>query len=237
LSYYAQRGAVYQAVRAALPASRPGHVVLIGLGSGTMACVLRPGDRATFIEIDPTVETIARNPRLFTYLEVCPRNTEVLLGDGRLLMQRFAPASVDVVLGDAFSSDAIPVHLLTREAVRLYMRAIRPGGALVLHVSNRHLAVANEAVRVAAAEGLAARYWRSPNAFDDRTVAFETPPSAAVIITHTHATMDALALPAHWKLAPRLSGQAWSDEIVDVVRALREKSIEGRATRATGKTP
>jgi predicted O-methyltransferase YrrM len=234
LSYYAERGALYQAVRAALPANRPGHVVLIGLGSGTMACVLRPGDRATFLEIDPAVEAIARNPRLFAYLNVCPRHTEVRLGDGRLLMQRFAPASVDVVLGDAFSSDAIPVHLLTREAVRLYMRAIRPGGALVLHVSNRHLAVANEAVRVAAAEGFAARYWRSPSAFVDRTVAFETPPSAAVVITHTPATMEALALPAHWKAAPRLGGQAWSDEFVDVVRALREAPIDGRATRARG---
>jgi SAM-dependent methyltransferase len=232
LSYYAQGGAVYDAVRAALPEGRPGHAALIGLGSGAMACVLREQDRATFIEIDPAVVAIARDPRYFTYLEACPRRTEVRLGDGRLEMQRFEPGSLDVVLGDAFSSDAIPVHLLTREAVRLYMRALRPEGALVLHVSNRHLAVANEAVRVAAAEGFAARHWRSPTGRTDSTNAFENPSTSAVVITRTKAAMDALGLGAHWTPAPALAGRAWSDDFIPLVRTMREPAIDARPTNA-----
>jgi hypothetical protein len=232
LSYYAQGGAVHEAVRAALPAARPGHAALIGLGSGAMACVLRAQDRATFIEIDPAVAAIARDPRYFTYLDECPRRTEVRLGDGRLEMQRFEPGSLDVVLGDAFSSDAIPVHLLTREAVQVYMRALRPEGALVLHVSNRHLAVANEAVRVAAAEGFVARHWRSPTVRTDSTNAFENPSTSAVVITRTEAAMEALGLGAHWKAAPPLTGRAWSDDFIPLVRTMREPAIDARPTNA-----
>lgn len=231
LSYYAQGGAVHEAVRAALPSDRPAHAALIGLGSGAMACVLRDGDRATFIEIDPAVETIARDPRWFTYLAACPRQTEVRLGDGRLEMQAFAPASLDVVLGDAFSSDAIPVHLLTREAVRAYLRTLRPDGALVLHVSNRHLAVANEAVRVAAAEGFAARHWRSPAGNRDSVATLANPSASAVVITHTEAAMQALGLGAHWQAPPTLTGRAWSDDFINLVRTMRETPIDDRPTR------
>jgi len=236
LSYYAKGGAVHEAVRAALPSDRPAHAALIGLGSGAMACVLRENDRATFLEIDPAVVALARDRRWFTYLDACPRNTEVRVGDGRLEMRNFAPASLDVVLGDAFSSDAIPAHLLTREAVRIYMQALRPGGALVLHVSNRHLAVANEAVRVAAAEGFVARHWRSPAGEGDSTTVFELPSSSALVITHTQAAMDALKLGAHWKPVPTLTGRAWSDDFTDLVRTMREQPMDGQPTRAVVNT-
>jgi hypothetical protein len=195
-----------------------------------MACVLRDGDVATFIEIDPAVVDIARDPRYFTYLDVCPRDTRVLLGDGRVEMARLAPSSLDVILGDAFSSDAIPTHLITREAVRLYMNLLRPNGVLVLHVSNRHLAVVNEAVRVAVAEGLTARRWRSPGREVSTVGALENPSASAVLITRSEAAMNALNLGTHWTVPPRLTGRAWSDDFVDVVRALRETPLDAQAT-------
>jgi predicted O-methyltransferase YrrM len=231
LSYYAEGGALYEAVRAALPVDRAAQGAFIGLGSGAMACVMRAGDSTTFIEIDPAVAKLAQDPRYFTYLAKCPSTSRVLLGDGRLEMERLAPASLDVVLADAFSSDAIPTHLLTREAVRIYMRALRPGGVLVLHVSNRHLAVVNEAVRVAKEEGLSARLWRS----GARTTGARSRVAAsasAVLITHSDSAMTALQLGAHWKAPPTLEGRAWSDDFIDLLRTMREKPLDTLPTPA-----
>ncbi len=230
LSYYAAGSALHEAVSAALPVSRAANAAFIGLGSGAMACVLRDGDRATFVEIDPAVAAIARNPRYFTYLDVCPRNTRVVLGDGRIEMARFAAGSLDVILGDAFSSDAIPAHLMTREAVRMYMNALHPGGVLVLHVSNRHLAVVNEAVRVAAAEGLPARIWRSPGRETSTVGNLENPSASAVLITKTDSAMNALQLGAHWTAPPALAGRAWSDDFVNFVRPMRETPLDVKPT-------
>ncbi len=231
LSYYAEGGALYEAVREALPVDREAQGAFIGLGSGAMACVMREGDSTTFIEIDPAVARLAQDPRYFSYLAKCPSTSRVVLGDGRLEMERMAPASLDVVLADAFSSDAIPTHLLTREAVRIYMRALRPGGVLVLHVSNRHLAVVNEAVRVAREEGLSARLWRS-GARSTGTRSRVAASASAVLITHTERAMEALQLGAHWKPAPVLEGRAWSDDFIDLLRTMREKPLDTLPTPA-----
>ncbi len=232
LTYYAEGSSLSEAVRAALPVPRPAHAGLIGLGSGAMACVLRDGDTATFIEIDPAIVAVAQDPRYFTYLESCPRNTRVLVGDGRLEMGRLPPATLDVVLVDAFSSDAIPAHLLTREALRVYMRALRDDGALVLHVSNRHLAVVNEAVRVGAAEGLAMRHWRSPTLFTESTTSLESPSVSAVVLTRTEAAMERLQLGAHWTTPSPLPGRPWTDDFIDLIRPLRERPMDSLATAA-----
>ncbi len=230
LSYYAAGSALHEGVRAALPVERAADAAFIGLGSGAMACVLREGDNATFIEIDPEVAAIARDPRYFTYLDACPRNTRLVLGDGRIEMARLDSASLDVILADAFSSDAIPTHLITREALRVYMRALRPGGLLVLHVSNRHLAIVNEAVRVAAAEGLAARIWRSPALETSDANSFESPSASAVLVARNEADMRALGLGAHWREPPVLAGRAWSDDFVNLLRTMRETPLDSLPT-------
>ncbi len=233
VTYYAAGSALHEAVTAALPVSRAAQAAFIGLGTGAMACVLRDGDSATFIEIDPAIAALASDPRYFTYLSVCPRNTRVLLGDGRIVMERLPAASLDVVLADAFSSDAIPAHLITREAIRVYMRALRPDGVLVLHVSNRHLAIANEAVRVAAAEGLAIRFWRSPPRTTAETGSLESTSASAVVVTRTEAAMRQLGLGAHWREPTVPPGRAWSDDFMDLMRALREPSLDALVTNDT----
>lgn len=234
VSYYAAGSALHEAVTSALPVSRAAQAAFIGLGTGAMACVLRPGDSATFIEIDPAIATLARDPRYFTYLSACPRDTRVLLGDGRIVMERLPDASLDVILADAFSSDAIPAHLITREAIRVYLRALRPDGVLVLHVSNRHLAIANEAVRVAAAEGLTFRVWRSRPRATAETGYLESTSASAVVVTRNEAAMQKLGLGAHWRIPLVPPGRAWSDDFIDLVRALREPSLD---SLVTGDTP
>lgn len=116
---------------------RPRRVGIIGLGTGTLAAYGRSGDFFRFYDINPLVEKIARNR--FTYLRETPAKVDVALGDARLSLEAEPPQSYDVLVVDAFSGDAIPVHLLTREAIQLYLRHLRPEGILAVHVSNQFL--------------------------------------------------------------------------------------------------
>jgi spermidine synthase len=114
-------------------------VAVLGLGAGVMACYAHPGQQWTFYEIDPLVERIARNTNLFTYLSDCPGQHNVVLGDARLKIAEAPDNEYGMIVGEAFSSDAIPVHLTTREAVDLYLRKLKSDGVLVMDISNRHL--------------------------------------------------------------------------------------------------
>jgi SAM-dependent methyltransferase len=113
-------------------------VGVIGVGLGTVGCYARAGQRWTLFEIDPTVIQIARGPA-FHFLRDCLPEARVVIGDARLKLAETAPASFDLLVVDAFSSDAIPMHLLTSEAFAIYKRVLRPGGLLMIHISNRHL--------------------------------------------------------------------------------------------------
>jgi SAM-dependent methyltransferase len=113
------------------------RVGVIGLGAGSLAAYARPGDVFRFYEINPLVEQLARSE--FTYLEDCSGKVEVVLGDGRLSLEREPDQQYDLFVVDAFSGDAIPVHLITRQALELYFRHLKPGGILALHITNTHL--------------------------------------------------------------------------------------------------
>ena len=115
----------------------PLKFAVVGLGSGTLADYARPGDRVRIYEINPMVEGVART--WFQALPKCRGTAEVVLGDARLSMEREEPQGYDLIAVDAFSSDSIPVHLLTREAFQQYRRHLRPGGIVAVHISNRYL--------------------------------------------------------------------------------------------------
>ncbi|MFO0870626.1 MAG: fused MFS/spermidine synthase [Pirellulales bacterium] len=115
----------------------PLRVAVVGLGIGTMAAYGEPGDLFKFYEINPQVEAFAREH--FTYLADCPAEVQVVLGDARLSLEREPPQNYDLIVLDAFSGDAIPVHLLTLEAIEIYRRHLQPNGVIAIHVSNRHL--------------------------------------------------------------------------------------------------
>jgi hypothetical protein len=129
----------------------PKRVGVIGLGAGTLAAYGKPGDDFHFYEINPDVVRVADS--LFTYLRESPARHEVTLGDARLSLEQETPQQFDVLAVDAFSGDAIPVHLLTREAVALYLRHLKPNGILAIHTSNTYLALAPVSVQLANAFG------------------------------------------------------------------------------------
>ncbi|TFI59364.1 hypothetical protein E2493_05165 [Sphingomonas parva] len=114
-------------------------VGVVGLGTGTLSCYAQPGQEWRFFEIDPAIVAIARDPRRFSFLSRCAPGAKVVLGDARLSLARAAPGSLDMLAIDAFSSDAVPMHLLTREALAVYRRALAPTGLLLIHISNRYL--------------------------------------------------------------------------------------------------
>ena len=158
LTYYSRVGPAGQAL-AELPRAATRRVAAVGLGAGALACHARPGDSYTFYEIDPVVARIARNPDWFTYLRDCG-DPPVVLGDGRRSLARHRGAPFGLIAVDAFNSDAIPVHLVTREAVELYLDRLAPRGAVLLHLSNRYLDLEPVAGNLARDLGLTCRIQR-----------------------------------------------------------------------------
>lgn len=138
-TYYAHEGPLGQVFESMNDARILRRIGVIGLGAGTTACYHKPGQRMTFFEVDPVMERIARNPKLFRYLELCGQDAEIVLGDGRQSLLREPDGTFELLVLDAFTSDAIPVHMLTREALALYMRKLAPTGIVMLHISNRYL--------------------------------------------------------------------------------------------------
>ncbi len=138
-SYYGDSSGVGRAI-GRLPQG-PRRIGLVGLGTGTLAAYARPGDYMRIYEINPTVEVLAKTQ--FKYLEYCPGKVEVAMGDARLVMEQEVEEkrlqNFDLLALDAFSSDAIPVHLLTKEAFEIYMKQIKPDGVIAVHISNRYL--------------------------------------------------------------------------------------------------
>jgi spermidine synthase len=150
-TYYARRSGVGHALNALPIFHGPTPAIgIVGLGSGTLSCYAQPGQDWRFFEIDPAIVRIASDPKLFTFLSRCAPKARILLGDARLSLGREPPGRLDLLALDAFSSDAIPIHLLTREALQVYRRALKPDGLLLVHISNRYLDL--EPVLAAAAE-------------------------------------------------------------------------------------
>jgi hypothetical protein len=141
LTYYHRTGPIGQVFAAAPPAvSRGRRFAFVGLGSGTLAAYGQPGQAVTFYEIDPAVRRIAEDPQYFTYLHDCKAKYDVVMGDARLQLEAHAkPGEYGLIVVDAFSSDAIPIHLLTKEAVQLYLDKLADDGIIALHLSNRFL--------------------------------------------------------------------------------------------------
>ena len=148
--YYGSPGScadVFDAMRGRLD-----EVGVVGLGSGTMATHGRDGERFTFFEVDPEIVETANDPALFTFLADSDADIRVVVGDGRLNVADQPSGTFDLLVLDAFSSDSIPVHLLTREAMQVYADALAPDGVLLVHVSNRFFDL--EPVLAASADGL-----------------------------------------------------------------------------------
>jgi SAM-dependent methyltransferase len=212
-TYYQASSGVGLAFGAQGPA--PIKLGVIGLGAGTLAAYGRPGDTLRFYEINPEVPRLAR--QWFTYLRDCQAKVEIVLGDARLSLEREPPQGYDLLAIDAFSSDAIPVHLITREAVRLYRRHLRPGGTMAFHVSNRYLDLKPVLLKIAEAEGL-----RLADVKDDGSDSIGSYSTDWVLLSDGGDVLDAPEVKeATVELAPSPRWPLWTDDYSNLLQVFR----------------
>jgi hypothetical protein len=223
LAYYYFGGPISEAIDAARAANRSmRRVAAVGLGTGSLACHIGAGEAWTFFEIDPEVVRIARDPRRFMFMTACAPDAPVVLGDARLTLAS-AAGQFDLIVLDAFSSDAIPVHLLTREAFAGYLRRLRPRGMIVVHISNRHMELATILGAVAAAEGLVALVKQ-----DDKANQVQEDYKANAIVAAVARDASAfggLAEKPGWRSIAPGDVAAWTDDYSNILGAIVRKKF------------
>jgi SAM-dependent methyltransferase len=213
-TYYAPRSGVGLAMRSVPALYGPNaRVAVVGLGAGTLSCYARPGQSWTFYEIDPAVVQIARDPSRFAFLTLCNPDARIKIGDARLLIEREPTASADVLVVDAFSSDSVPMHLLTREAFADYRRMLAPGGLLMVHISNRYLDLRPVVAASARSGGWSASLRRYRP--DAEGFALNETGSDWIALSPSHELEDRLVMGSGetWlPLRPRPGFAAWTDD-------------------------
>jgi hypothetical protein len=216
LAYY-HKGSPAGGVFAELERRPRARIGLVGLGAGSLAAYGRPGQRLTYYEIDPAVIHIART--YFTFLRDCPAGEpEVIPGDARLTLAQAPAAHYQLLVIDAFSSDAIPLHLLTREALQLYLSKLAPDGILALHISNRYLHLEPVLADLAADAGLVCRV-RSDLGSHPAEQAAGKAPSQWAVLARRPEHLGRLARNAMWAPAASVpGGRVWTDDYSNVLQ-------------------
>jgi hypothetical protein len=219
-TYYATDSGVGLALRFCCD-DRPRNIGVVGLGAGTLAAYGKAGDRIRFYEINPLVRPIAEH--LFTYLRESGAQITFADGDARISLTQEAPQNFDVLVIDAFSGDAIPIHLLTTQAMAVYRRHLAPGGMLAFHVSNQYLDLTPEIAALADASGMAARL-------------VDTPPQEArgeyratwVLVTNNAAFLAQPQVAAFAREIPPKPGlRAWTDDYSSLLPLLQWRLPNG----------
>lgn len=221
-TYYYFGGPIGDAIAASRAAQgRLVRVAAVGLGTGSLACHREDGEAWTFFELDPQVVQISRDPTLFRFFSTCGPDMRVVLGDARLTLAA-SPERYDLIVLDAFSSDAIPVHLLTREAFAGYLSHLTPRGAIVLHVSNRYMVLQQPAAAVGGAEGLVAYGKGQLDAIDDD---LRVPSEVVVFARDVRDLGDLPAQPGWKRLEPDLRVAPWTDDYADILGAILDRML------------
>jgi len=223
-SYYHPTGPVGQVF--STYGSRFQAVAVLGLGAGGLVCYGWPGTEWTFYEIDPVVERVARDAALFSFLRTTKAEVNVVLGDGRLTLASAEPGAYDIIVIDVFSSDAIPMHLLTQEFVTIAFDRLRPTGILAFHISNRYLDL--EPVIAAAMRGAGATALEQLHhpATDDAVR------SRWLVAARQPAAIAALAADPRWREA-RYGDKSWTDDFSNIfdVLAWTPEAARGKSSR------
>jgi hypothetical protein len=227
LTYYAPTtpiGQVFRMEREQKPAITVGAV---GMGAGTVASYVRETDNLRFYEIDQKVVDIATNPIYFTYISDCARGKiDWVLGDARLQLEKEPAGKFDILLVDAFSSDAVPAHLLTVEAMRTYLDVIKPDGVVIMHLSNRHLELASPVAATAkAAGGYPLRQYYPGDSSVPRLV---DSGEEAIIVGHSLEALNEYATNSMWLPAEDNGVRAWSDDYTNLFGAMMRQSARER---------
>ena len=216
--YFAVDGPLGQALLPTLDSHPNARIGVAGLGTGTEAAYGRPGMSIDFYELNPTIKRIATNPELFTYLKDSAARISVILGDARLSMTQAPDAAYDVIILDAFNSDAVPVHLLTKEAFELYLSKLKPDGIILADTSNRYLALAPYIAATAASAGL-----KSDFADDHRRPDLVRAPTTWMCCARSRDRLALIegghSLWVPYDAPPGTAG--WTDDYSNVFRALK----------------
>ena len=216
LGYYHNAGP-FGRFFAAIASRNSKEIGVIGLGAGELACYAQAGQRWTFHEIDPAVERIAR--QYFTFLDRCGNSPRVVLGDARLTIQAVPDHHYDAIVIDAFSSDSIPLHLLTREALALYQRKLAAAGVILFHISNRHLDLAPVIAALAEDAGSPARHllYLAPNSSSAAQLS-----AGVVAVGQPGKRLDYLPASAGWQeMAAPPYPAVWTDARSDIVTRIK----------------
>ena len=223
-TYYHPDGPIAQAIAAARDVNGGLNLSVIGLGAGSIACLTRDGESLIFYEIDPVVIKIATDPNRFRFLSDCTPNAKIVLGDGRLTLGN-QEANSDAIVVDAFSSDAIPVHLLTREAFALYLTKLSDRGIIVLHISNNMMDLREVIARTAADLGLST-YVRKD--FPATAPSDMRSASIVAVLTRDPAHLGSLLKDGTiWeKIDPNMASSPWTDDYSTILPAIVAKMFK-----------
>jgi spermidine synthase len=217
LAYYSRSGPVGQVFA---HAGLRRNVGAIGLGTGALACYRTPGENWTFFEIDDAVVRIARDARYFHYLSDCGAGVKTVLGDGRLSLKAVPDRTYDLLIVDAFSSDSVPAHLLTREALALYLRKLKPHGVILVNISNRYLRLEPVLATAVGDAGIAALdEMHFPTAAQTAMGAFA---SEWMAIAAKPSDLQFLAADQRWRAVTlQRNAKPWTDDFSNIFRAIR----------------
>lgn len=218
LTYFHDRGPMAEAITAVRATKgKLDRVMVVGLGTGSLACHAKPGERWTYFEIDPVVIRLAQDRSKFSFLHECAPGAAIVLGDARLTLADVNEPA-DVIVLDAFSSDVIPIHLLTREALDLYVSKLAPGGALVFHISNHYIELASVVTAMAAERGLIAMVKL------DRSMRGEeyqrTMKSSSLVAVIVRDKRDLANLRDGWTHRVDPAVRPWTDDFSNVLAAM-----------------
>jgi hypothetical protein len=225
ITYYHKDGGIGQAIAAVR--ERKGaalRVAVIGVGSGTLTCAAQPGDTWKFFEIDQTMVDTARDPKYFTYIQNCQPDLKPVIGDARLTFARESDGIYDLIIVDAYSSDAIPIHLATRESMAIYKDKLSPQGVVLMHVSNRHLELASVVVGIADANRLKSWVYDEDSGRDGEYI-FAT---NVVVSARDEADIGNLASSDKWeKTGVKANQRVWTDDYCNVLGAVYRRLRDG----------
>jgi hypothetical protein len=235
LSYYHRSGPIGQVFDGSRTRLAEANIAVIGLGAGTLACFAEPGQRWTFYEIDPVVARIARDPRYFTFLEESrAASTAVVLGDARLKVRDAPEHGYGLIVLDAFSSDAIPTHLLTREALRLYLSKLAQGGLIAFHISNSYIDLAPVLGALARDAHLKCLVRRDLDVGPE-DVRRGKEPSIWAVMAARDADLGGLVQDPRWQSPPvRADEAAWSDDFSNIIEHLLVLHGTRKSAKETG---
>ncbi|MFK7839136.1 MAG: fused MFS/spermidine synthase [Bdellovibrionales bacterium] len=205
----------------------PQNIAIAGLGSGVTACFQKEGRHFDFFEIDPSIVEIAQNPDYFTFLSDCGSDHRVILGDARLTIADQPDNKYDLIFMDAFSSDSVPIHLLTKEAIELYLEKLKPDGTILFHISNRHLDL--EPILSAAAKSVGIKSLADISIggkIDDTDLEYY--PTHFVAFTNNPNRIDALRGKGWVDTIDRPDVKLWTDQYSNILSVFGSQTVKGR---------